>query len=93
MEREKAFLPTLGKVASLSDGRLKAMHADFFSMHYHGTSVIKPPIVRTPQVFEGIEPVPWEAGTPIFYFSYIFCTLFMNDTLVKLCGTEIRFTF
>ncbi|XP_071784154.1 dimethyladenosine transferase 2, mitochondrial-like [Asterias amurensis] len=65
MEREKAFLPTLGKVASHSDGRLRAMHADFFSMHYHGTSVIKPPIVRTPQVFEGIEPVPWEADIPI----------------------------
>ncbi len=65
MEREKAFLPALGAVASHSEGRLRAMHADFFSMHYHGTSVIKPPIVRIPQVFEGMEPVPWEADIPI----------------------------
>ena len=38
------------------------MHADFFSMHYHGSKEIHPPVVRIDKVFDKLEAVPWEAG-------------------------------
>ncbi|XP_071485793.1 dimethyladenosine transferase 2, mitochondrial-like [Diadema antillarum] len=64
--RQEQFGPALERVRmSAPEDGFQWRHADIHQMQFTGDREIQPPIVRTEEVFQDVDPVAWEDDIPV----------------------------